>query len=298
MKSGFTLFEVAIVTVIIGLVLGGIFIGNDMIQQAEIRSALQQVERLDAAFNTFRTKYNCLPGDCKNAAEKGFSASPLGSVASIEAPEPAIFALFHLFSPAWAGVVVVAPPAGTDPVSLSLANGNGNSRVESDAEYYNSLYQLWQAGLITDLNQSTGNILLSMKATSTTGTQAFWNVRYLSPIANSLVPAENHYYWATSTMDAGGAGAGVIPPDKAYRMDAKKDDGLPEKGDIRATGRNTNPTPATSGPVFDSGVDAGAAGATNPYCVTSDSPNLYNVQNRAETTVVGARCTVTIKANI
>ena len=68
-KTGFTLIELSIVLVIIGLIVGGVLVGRDLINAAKLRSVLTDVEKFNAAANTFRTKYNCLPGDCLKATD-------------------------------------------------------------------------------------------------------------------------------------------------------------------------------------------------------------------------------------
>ena len=72
--KGFTLIELSIVLVIIGLITGGVLVGRDLIEAAKIRSVISDIEQIDTAVNTFRLKYNCIPGDCKNAARFGFRA--------------------------------------------------------------------------------------------------------------------------------------------------------------------------------------------------------------------------------
>ena len=67
-KSGFTLIEMSIVLVIIGLIVGGVLTGQDLIKAAQIRATVTQIGNYDAAVNTFRTKYNCIPGDCIRGA--------------------------------------------------------------------------------------------------------------------------------------------------------------------------------------------------------------------------------------
>ena len=61
--SGFTLVELSIVLVIIGLIIGGVLVGQDLIKAAEIRATVGQKEKFDTAVNTFRNKYNGIPGD-------------------------------------------------------------------------------------------------------------------------------------------------------------------------------------------------------------------------------------------
>ncbi len=73
-KSGFTLIELSIVLVIIGLIVGGVLVGQDLIHAAEIRATISQKDQFNVATNTFRLKYNYLPGDMPNseAAAYGF----------------------------------------------------------------------------------------------------------------------------------------------------------------------------------------------------------------------------------
>src|ERR1700691_433072 len=62
-QSGFTLIELSIVLVIIGLIVGGVLVGQDLIRAAEVRAQISQIEKYNTAVNTFRDKYNALPGD-------------------------------------------------------------------------------------------------------------------------------------------------------------------------------------------------------------------------------------------
>ena len=66
-QQGFTLVEIAIVLVIIGLLLGGVLKGQEMIKSAKVKSQMQQIDGISAAFNTYQDKYGALPGDDKNA---------------------------------------------------------------------------------------------------------------------------------------------------------------------------------------------------------------------------------------
>lgn len=66
-NAGFTLLELSIVLVIIGLIVGGVLVGRDLIEVAELKRIQTDVALVTTGVETFRTKYNCLPGDCSNA---------------------------------------------------------------------------------------------------------------------------------------------------------------------------------------------------------------------------------------
>jgi prepilin-type N-terminal cleavage/methylation domain-containing protein len=63
LSAGFTLVELSIVLVIIGLIVGGVLVGRDLIKASEIRSQISQIEQFKTAANTFKLKYGYLPGD-------------------------------------------------------------------------------------------------------------------------------------------------------------------------------------------------------------------------------------------
>jgi prepilin-type N-terminal cleavage/methylation domain-containing protein len=74
-QSAFTLVELAIVIVIIGLLLGGVLQGQELIKQAGARNNVKRIQEINAAIATFYAKYNCIPGDCSNAAIFGLGPS-------------------------------------------------------------------------------------------------------------------------------------------------------------------------------------------------------------------------------
>lgn len=73
-RHGFTLIELSIVLVIIGLLVGGVLVGRDLIKSAEIRAQISQIEEFKTAVNTFKVKYGYLPGDMPptQASQLGF----------------------------------------------------------------------------------------------------------------------------------------------------------------------------------------------------------------------------------
>jgi prepilin-type N-terminal cleavage/methylation domain-containing protein len=62
-QQGFTLVEIAIVLVIIGLLLGGALKGQEMIKSAKVKSQMQQMDAISAAYNTYLDKFGVVPGD-------------------------------------------------------------------------------------------------------------------------------------------------------------------------------------------------------------------------------------------
>ena len=62
-QKGFTLIEIAIVLVIIGLLLGGVLKGQELIQNARVRNIIAQQDGIKAAFFGFQDRYRGIPGD-------------------------------------------------------------------------------------------------------------------------------------------------------------------------------------------------------------------------------------------
>jgi len=70
MQKGFTLVEIAIVLVIIGLLLGGILKGQEMITQAKIKNVIADFSGVSAAYHGYQDRYRATPGDDPNAATR------------------------------------------------------------------------------------------------------------------------------------------------------------------------------------------------------------------------------------
>src|SRR5688572_12332225 len=96
---GFSLIEIAIVLVIVGLLLAGVFKGQELLTSPRVRSIIQHQDELKAAYLGFQDRFRSPPGDYANAT----ATIPGVSVAC----------------------------GGASP-----GNGNGNSRIEStDGEF-------------------------------------------------------------------------------------------------------------------------------------------------------------------
>lgn len=62
-QQGFTLIEIAIVLVIIGLLLGGVLKGQELITSARVRNLVSTQDGIKAAYFGFLDRYRALPGD-------------------------------------------------------------------------------------------------------------------------------------------------------------------------------------------------------------------------------------------
>ena len=75
-QTGFTLVEIAIVLVIIGLILGGVLKGQVLIDNSKYKNFTKQIESYRGAFYTFQDTYQAIPGDILNIDALDTSAVP------------------------------------------------------------------------------------------------------------------------------------------------------------------------------------------------------------------------------
>lgn len=66
-NRGFTLVEISIVLVIIGLILGGILNAQSVIRNAQTKDSIKALNDMTAATRQFQDRYGMLPGDYSNA---------------------------------------------------------------------------------------------------------------------------------------------------------------------------------------------------------------------------------------
>jgi prepilin-type N-terminal cleavage/methylation domain-containing protein len=96
-QSGFTLIEIAIVLVIIGLLLGGVLKGQELITSARVRNLIAQQDGIKAAYFGFLDRYRALPGDYAAASSniKGVATNGDGD-GQIETGSESVLAWDHL----------------------------------------------------------------------------------------------------------------------------------------------------------------------------------------------------------
>lgn len=262
-KQGFTLIETAIVMVVIGLLVAGVAVGRDLIRAGQIRASIRQIEQLDTAISTFRNQYDCLPGDCINATENNFATVYYGGVS---------------------------------------VNGNGDGMIKSSGgESYQAVGELAEIGLLVDVKPDAyccSVLTLALPTRDNTNNyRGIIDIDYFKPDATnySSISVEGHYYWLRGApFDTTPGATNILLPEDAYAIDVKMDDGNPRTGKVLSTGRIASGS-NTFGkfPAYSAVPDSGAAGASSNYCVTSDTPNQYNVLNVSRAS--GSLCTMTIK---
>ena len=202
-QAGFTLVELAVVMIIIGLLIGGVLKGQELIANAQITSTASATKGIDAATTTFRDTYAAMPGDMANAGAR---------------------------LPNCAGACVVGAGAGL-----------GNSRVDGDvtaaptAEMIAFWQQLSAADLISGIDTNQGNAFGGNFPAAPVGGgfhAAFDNSAGLGTNANSRA---GHYLVLHD--NAGGAPAGTaISALQGARIDRKLDDGVSNTGTVFENG--------------------------------------------------------------
>lgn len=80
-ESAFTLIELSIVLVIIGLIVGGVLAGREMIEAAKVRKQVSQIVEYTQGMYAFKNKYNALPGDLTGVQAAQFGLAARGSTA-------------------------------------------------------------------------------------------------------------------------------------------------------------------------------------------------------------------------
>ena len=65
--SAFSLIELSVVLVIVGVLMGAIFKGQDLLDVAKVRSVVHDLQHIKVAIHNYQDTYGSLPGDDPNA---------------------------------------------------------------------------------------------------------------------------------------------------------------------------------------------------------------------------------------
>ena len=137
-QKGFTLIEIAIVLVIIGLLLGGVLKGQELINTARVRALNNNVDGITAAWFSFQDRYRAFPGDYTQAAinlpgapTAGDGNGLVGDAAGVDSPAERAMVWVHLQAAGYItggyddpAATVIADDYGC-PVTICPDNGFG-----------------------------------------------------------------------------------------------------------------------------------------------------------------------------
>ena len=122
-KLGFALVELAIVLVIIGLLVGGILTGQSLIKSVSLKQQIREWSQLEIAINTYKTKYERLPGD--DDPTLGNNNGKINYSYALNYSEPCVmfnslayegFSLFPTINNCSSGVALPVQPGKTVPL--------------------------------------------------------------------------------------------------------------------------------------------------------------------------------------
>ena len=68
-QQGFTLVELSVVLVIIGLIVASVVAGKELIRNSQLQSVIRVAQSYEGAIRAFRWRYKAFPGDMSNAEE-------------------------------------------------------------------------------------------------------------------------------------------------------------------------------------------------------------------------------------
>ncbi len=212
--NAFSLVELSIVLVILGLLVGGVLAGQSLVRASELRSITTQQGNITAAYYAFRDKYFAIPGDITNATN--FWGTDTGGCAS----------WYQSWTP-----------------HTSTCNGNGDGQIEANQFIRSERFRAWQhlanAGMIegkynglpccNDVSEGYAQTGLNTPAGKLADSR--WTIFY-QPAKSGDSDFFDGIYGNMMQFDT--STAGVIKPDEQWTIDTKMDDGNPTQGKVRA----------------------------------------------------------------
>jgi prepilin-type N-terminal cleavage/methylation domain-containing protein len=262
---GFSLVELSIVLVILGLLVGGILAGQSLIRAAQLRSWPTETARYITATQSFRDKYFFLPGDINNATSFWGSAGGNGGDATC---------------------------SGTVGTGTQTCNGDGNGQINaigsnSVAEQFRAWQHLANAALIEGtycgargtLCGGASGFVAGLNAPATKLGSFYWRLIYSDAAAGTTTsfatPGGNRLFMQGQGANTATSGSGPLTPGEAWNIDTKMDDGLPGAGKMMVSKGNGTNTRCTTGDNIAPPGDAGAVYLLSNASKDCISPMLY-----------------------
>ncbi|MEQ1705654.1 MAG: prepilin-type N-terminal cleavage/methylation domain-containing protein [Rickettsiales bacterium] len=226
-KNGFTLIELSIVLVIIGLLVGGIMVGKDLINAAAIRSQISQIEQYNTAANTFKLKYGGLPGDIPEPHASGFGFATRGQYAGQGDGNGVLEGVSSNSAGVNSGQLVLGGETGMFWVDLSNA-------------------QLIEGAFISSVTPTSAGFIATSRIPTVMpyakiGNSNFvfvWSGGWMGYSGSS---DRKNYFGISAAISTGGISSTghhyfepMLTVNQAYIIDSKIDDGLPQSGKVMA----------------------------------------------------------------
>jgi hypothetical protein len=266
------------VLVVIGLIVGGVLTGQSLISAAEVRAQLTQIEKFNSAVNTFKGKFNYLPGDIvlASAQQFGFTtdASCLGTVGARNGDG---------LVTAWSGADFYGQAVGETGYFWQDLSSTAAGRLIEGAFPSNGAPAIICGGYIP------------VALTTTPGASFIGDYLPAAKIGNGnylYVYIVNDTNWyglssvtsiTTADIILSNANIKVV---QAYRIDAKIDDGLPQSGTVQASYVNGT----SNGPVA-SAPDTPTAGGNATSCYDTTTGTYSVTQNNGN----GGNCAMSFR---
>ncbi len=224
-SSGFSLLEMSIVLIIIGLLVGGIMSGRAIIESSKLKDVMVEMDYYLTATKSFQSMYNGLPGD-------------LGNATSI-----------------W-GVLHATPATCFTTIATGKAtcNGDNDTRIQTWNEQFRFWQHLKNADLIKGSFTGTGDPAGGQNPSranlpETAIEVAFFAVKFLD-----VNPGGNYFAGNYGNVFTIGTTSGtssefpIFSAEQAQEIDSKMDDGKPGSGLIRShvSTSSTSPNCATT----------------------------------------------------
>ncbi|MES2962227.1 MAG: prepilin-type N-terminal cleavage/methylation domain-containing protein [Pseudomonadota bacterium] len=211
-KSAFSLIELSIVLIIIGLLIAGVTGGASLIKSSQLRSVMGEARGYAVAVNAFYSQFNGLPGDFPTAIGSTVGGDNDGTIEYYAAATLA----GSESSNAWAALRTIG---AVDSISLTpvIASTNPTFGATSAANAPSSKIQ--SAGWVFDYRTYTEGAV---------GTAANQNVVILTATITGTAGAN-----ATTPILGTNISVAAIPGSDALSIDSKIDDGKANAGKVR-----------------------------------------------------------------
>lgn len=234
-QKGFTLVELAIVMTIIGLLIGGILKGQELMENARLTATISQVKAIEAAVTTFRDSYNAMPGDMSNANTRirgctaGCNAGSANANNSLVGPVPMPFGGVQATAAGWAsGAAAAAEADETILFWQHLLLAGLLSGYTDTAVTQGSIPPAF--GTTMPAARVAGGFIAG-QGNGTNGSGSL-NATAGQGVTGLMLALTNIPNGALSTT----TGTNPLNPARAAQIDRKMDDGRPASGYVQAFG--------------------------------------------------------------